>query len=156
VILEKIPDFITAMAGKKILALDVSKNNIGLAVADARMKIASPIGSIERKNLKYDLAELQKIISENNIGGLVIGLPLNMDGSEGPRCQSVRQFARDILKAIKIQIIFFDERLSTFASAEILDESGFTRQKKRGLVDSGQFNFTGIAGSLLIFYKNSG
>jgi len=134
-IIEKTPDFIAAAGGKKILALDVSKNNIGLAVADAETKIASPQNVIKRKNLKYDLVELKKHIMENNIGGLVIGLPLNMNGSEGPRCQSVRQFARDILKTVAIPIIFFDERLTTFASAEILEKSGFTRQKKRALAD---------------------
>ncbi len=102
-------------AGQRLLGLDLGEKTIGIAVSDSLLSVATAVSTIQRKKFAPDLAALRQIMAERNVGGLVIGLPLNMDGSEGPRCQSVRQFARNLLVHGDLPIAFWDERMSTMA-----------------------------------------
>ncbi len=121
---------------KGLLALDVSKTAIGLAGSDPEWRLASPLVTIRRNGLKKDLASLQGWIDQREAGALVIGLPLNMDGSEGPRCQSIRQFARDVDHALGLPILLWDERLTTFAADERAGEMGLKGKKRADMLDA--------------------
>jgi len=101
-----------------LLALDVSKRAIGVAGADPSWQLATPLGTIRRQRLAQDLAALGEIVRERGGKALVIGWPLNMDGSEGPRCQSVRAFAHSLDAALGLPMLLWDERLTTFAAEE--------------------------------------
>ncbi len=124
-------------SGTRLLGLDLGAKTIGLAISDPGMMVASPIGTIRRAKFTKDFEALSAAIAERNVGGLVIGLPINMDGSEGPRCQSTRQFAANILERTDIPICFWDERLSTAAVERILvDEVDMTRKRRGQVVDT--------------------
>jgi putative Holliday junction resolvase len=118
-----------------LLALDVSKRAIGVAGADTSWRLASPLLTIRRRGQANDLAALRRLIEERAAGAFVVGLPLNMDGSEGPRCQAVRAFARSLDAALNLPILLFDERLTTFAAKEIAAGRGLGGAKKRGTPD---------------------
>src|SRR5262245_5716832 len=122
--------------GQRLLGLDLGEKTIGVAVSDSRMAVATAVGTIRRTKLGADLAALQQMMAERGVGGLVIGLPLNMDGSEGPRCQSVRQFARNLLARVDLPIAFWDERLSTVAVTRPMLEADLTRGKRAKAVDT--------------------
>lgn len=107
-----------------LLALDVSKRAIGLAGADAGWRLATPLTTIRRTGWAADLARLRAILAERDVGALVIGWPLNMDGSEGPRCQAVRAFALRLDEALGLPTLLFDERLTTFAAEEMAEQLG--------------------------------
>src|SRR5262245_3395495 len=98
---------------RRLLGLDVGQKTIGLAISDSDFKVAAPAETTRRTKFAADAARLSQLIRERDIGGLVIGLPVNMDGSEGPRCRSVRQFATNLLTRVDLPIAFWDERLST-------------------------------------------
>ncbi|MEM9627747.1 MAG: Holliday junction resolvase RuvX [Pseudomonadota bacterium] len=119
-----------------LLALDVSKTAIGLAGSDPDWRLATALASIRRSGLKNDLTALRRWLDEREAGAMVIGLPLNMDGSEGPRCQSIRQFARDVDQTVKLPILLWDERLTTFAAAERADEMGLKGRKRLDMLDA--------------------
>ncbi|MCK5284035.1 MAG: Holliday junction resolvase RuvX [Alphaproteobacteria bacterium] len=131
--------------GKYLLGMDVGKKTIGLAICDPDHKIATPIHTIKRKKFTHDVEELLHIIQEYEVGGYVIGLPLNMDGSEGGRAQSVRDFALELAKRTSVVgedawIAFWDERLSTVSVEEIVDNLVEKRKtkikaKSSGLID---------------------
>ncbi|MCZ6765207.1 MAG: Holliday junction resolvase RuvX [Alphaproteobacteria bacterium] len=125
-------------AGQRLLGLDVGAKTVGLALSDATLTVATPLETIWRgKKFAPDAERLAGIIGERGVGGLVIGLPFNMDGSEGPRCQSTRQFARNLLGRIEIAIAFWDERLSTAAVERwLIDEADMTRKRRGQVVDS--------------------
>ncbi|NDF12098.1 MAG: Holliday junction resolvase RuvX [Proteobacteria bacterium] len=120
----------------RILALDVGEKTIGLAISDVMHTVATPLHTIARKQFTKDLDALLKVIKEREIAGLVIGLPLNMDGTEGKKCQSVRQFGRNILKTHTIPILFWDERLSTEAAMRKLRESDISADARLEKVDA--------------------
>ncbi len=120
---------------QRILGLDVGQKTIGLALSDVEYRIATPLTTIKRKKFSKDIIILKERIAEHNINGLVIGLPLYMDGTEGKKCQSVRQFACNILKEFDINIYFQDERFSTVIVTEALDEAELSYKKKAKLVD---------------------
>jgi putative holliday junction resolvase len=122
--------------GQRLLGLDLGEKTIGVAVSDSLMTVATAVGTIRRKKLAADLAALQQMMTERSVGGLVIGLPLNMDGSEGPRCQSVRQFARNLLAHRDLPIAFWDERLSTVAVIRPMIEADLTRSQRAKAVDT--------------------
>jgi len=124
-------------AAGRLLGLDVGSKTIGLAISDSRRSIASPLETIRRKKLTHDVAALSAILAERQVTALVIGLPVNMDGSEGPRCQSVRQFAANIReRGIGLPQAFWDERLSTAAVERFLiGEADMTRQRRAQVVD---------------------
>jgi len=118
----------------RLLGLDPGAKTIGLAISDPGLTVASPIETIHRRKFRDDAAALIRLIEERGVGGLVIGLPINMDGSEGPRCQSVRQFAANLLERIEIPVVFWDERLSTAAVERFLVEEADMSRKRRGEV----------------------
>ncbi len=119
----------------RIIGLDVGEKTIGIALSDAGLIIASPLRTIKRQKFHRDYMELQKTIDEFQIYVVVIGFPLNMNGSEGPRCQSVQQFAKNIIQKKDIPIIFWDERLSTMAVNRQMIDADISRQKRDKLVD---------------------
>jgi putative holliday junction resolvase len=122
--------------GRRLLGLDVGRRTIGLALSDVTWSIASPAQTITRSRLARDLAALAAAAAELEAGGLVVGLPVEMDGREGPRCQSVRQFARDVVRALQLPLAFWDERLSTAAIERILiGEADLSRARRRTVVD---------------------
>jgi len=120
----------------RLLGLDVGSKTVGLAVSDSDLKIASAIDTIRRTKFTKDFEQLTDIIEERNIGGLVIGLPVSMDGTEGPACQSIRQFGTNIIERREIAITYWDERLSTSAVQRFLtDEADMTRKRRSEVVD---------------------
>ncbi|MGD8810281.1 MAG: Holliday junction resolvase RuvX [Gammaproteobacteria bacterium] len=122
--------------GTRLLGLDLGDKTIGLAISDPGLSIASPIETIRRGKFTRDAEALIAIIESRGVGGLVLGLPVNMDGSEGPRCQSTRQFAANLLQKIDLPIAFWDERLSTAAVQRLLtDEADMTRKRRGAVVD---------------------
>jgi putative Holliday junction resolvase len=120
----------------RLLGLDVGGKTIGLALSDVRRTVASPMETIRRERLASDLARIGNIVVRESVGGFVVGLPIALDGREGSRCQSVRQFAADLLKACDLPLVFFDERLSTAAVERLLiDEADMSRARRKQVVD---------------------
>lgn len=120
---------------QRLLGLDVGTKTIGLALSDTRLTIASPHSTIRRKKFTTDAEQLLSIVDEHDVGGLVIGLPLNMDGSEGRKCQSVRQFQKNMAEKTDIPMVFWDERLSTVAVTRTLLEADTSRERRKQVVD---------------------
>jgi len=129
-------DMKSALArGARLLGLDLGEKTIGLALSDTTLTIATPMETLTRGKFAADAAALDKIIAEQNVGGLVIGLPLNMDGSDGPSAQSARAFARNFAARSALPIALCDERLSTAAVTRTLLEADASRQRRAALVD---------------------
>ncbi len=125
-------------AGGRLLGLDLGAKTIGLAISDRGLTIGSPLETLRRAKFTQDAAALAKICAERGVGGLVLGLPVNMDGSEGPRCQSVRQFARNLegVAGLELPVGFWDERLSTAAVERLLvEEADMSRRRRAQVVD---------------------
>lgn len=124
--------------GQRLLGLDPGSKTIGVAISDSALKVASPLETIKRAKFTQDAEQLSRICAQYRIGGLVIGLPVNMDGSEGPRCQSVRALARNLREraGLDLPMAFWDERLSTAAVERFLvDEADMTRKRRGEVVD---------------------
>lgn len=119
----------------RMLGLDVGTKTIGVAAGDAETGIASPIETIRRTRWAADAARLLALASERRVVGFVIGLPVNMDGSEGPRCQSVRQLAVNLAALSDLPIVFWDERLSTAAVERAMIAADLSRKKRAERVD---------------------
>ncbi len=135
-IYETIEEFVDALPDFQALAgLDLGTKTIGVAVSDSLLTAATPLETIKRKKFSTDAARLQDIIAERHLGGIVLGLPRNMDGSEGPRCQSTRAFARNLAQLVDIPIGFWDERLSTVAAEKALLEADTTRKRRAEVID---------------------
>ncbi len=122
-------------SGQGLLGLDPGSTVIGVAIADPGLSVASPLTGIARRKFAQDAAAIAAIVKERNIGGLVIGLPKNMDGSEGPRCQSTRAFARNLSRLSDLPIGFWDERLSTVAAERALLEADTSRKRRSEVID---------------------
>ncbi len=120
---------------QRLLGLDLGTKTIGLALSDASLTVATPLATITRKKFTLDAKELFLVIESKDVGGLVLGLPVSMDGSEGPRCQSVRQFAANLLAMRDIPLAFQDERLSTAAVTRTLLEADTSRKRRAEVVD---------------------
>ncbi|GLT07925.1 Holliday junction resolvase RuvX [Sulfitobacter sp. PR48] len=118
-----------------LIGLDLGEKTIGVAVSDSFLSVATPLETIRRKKFGLDAARLTEIIRDRRIGGLVLGLPRNMDGSEGPRCQSTRAFARNFDRLLPLPITFWDERLSTVAAERALLEADTTRKRRAEVID---------------------
>nr|WP_236017655.1 Holliday junction resolvase RuvX [Methylobacterium ajmalii] len=118
-----------------MLGLDLGTKTIGLALSDVQRRIASPLETIKRVKFTPDAAALAAIATKHAVGGLVIGLPLNMDGSEGPRVQSTRAFVRNLKPILPLPVLFWDERLSTAAVTRTLLEADASRARRGALVD---------------------
>jgi putative Holliday junction resolvase len=121
--------------GQRLLGLDVGEKTIGLALSDTTVTVASPMETIRRGKFAADAERIGRIVAEQGVGGFVVGLPINMDGSEGPRCQSVRQFAKNLLARIALPLAFWDERLSTAAVTRALLEADMSRKRRAETVD---------------------
>ena len=121
--------------GARVMGLDVGTKTIGLALSDTRRVIASPLETIRRRRFRDDVARLWSLIDDNGVAGLVIGLPLTLAGVDGPRTQSVRQFARNILTARDLPIVLWDERLSTAAVTREMIAADLTRKRRGEIVD---------------------
>lgn len=120
----------------RLMGLDLGSKTIGLALSDVLRTIATPYDTIKRTKFTADAQALLSFIDTEEVRGLVIGLPISMDGSEGPRCQSTRQFATNFLEKREIPIAFWDERLSTVAVERMLiDNVDMTRQRRGQVVD---------------------
>ncbi|MDC0190119.1 Holliday junction resolvase RuvX [Rhodospirillales bacterium] len=121
----------------RLLGLDVGRKTIGLAVSDSDMKIATTVGTVRRSKFTKDVKNLDAIITERQVTGLVLGLPISMDGNEGPACQSVRQFAVNLDNILEIGITFWDERLSTSAVERVLTkEADLSRNRRSEIIDT--------------------
>ena len=121
--------------GAAILGLDVGTKTIGLALSDVTRSIATPYDTIRRGKFTTDAKTINSIVEQMGVGGLVIGLPINLDGSEGPRAQSTRAFARNLGHHVAVPIAFWDERLSTAAVERHLIEAGASRKRRAEVVD---------------------
>ncbi len=122
--------------GTPWLGLDLGEKTIGVAASDATRIIASPLVLIRKTKFTQDAEAVLRLMDERRASGLVIGLPLNMDGSEGPRAQSCRAFARNLQRLREVPVAFQDERLSTTAVERFLiDELDLTRKRRAGVVD---------------------
>lgn len=119
----------------KLLGLDLGTKTIGVAVSDGVRYTATPLETIKRTKFTADAARLVELIAENSAVALVLGLPLNMDGSEGPRAQSTRAFARNLAQKTDLPLIFWDERLSTSAVTRMLIEADTRRDRRAEVVD---------------------
>jgi putative Holliday junction resolvase len=129
-------DFTTALPPTgKLLGLDLGSRTIGVAVSDGLRFTATPLETIKRSKFTADAARLLELIAENQAVGLVLGLPLNMDGSEGPRAQSTRAFARNLAPKTPLPVVFWDERLSTSAVTRMLIEADTRRDRRAEVVD---------------------
>ncbi|MEP2530935.1 Holliday junction resolvase RuvX [Shimia sp.] len=118
-----------------LMGLDLGTKTIGVAVSDSFQSVATPLETVKRKKFGIDAARLLEIIDQRSLGAIILGLPRNMDGSEGPRCQSTRAFARNLAPLVGIPIGFWDERLSTVAAERALLEADTTRKRRAEVID---------------------
>ena len=129
-------DFGAALAaGGKLAGLDVGTKTIGVAICDSEWRFAGPLETIRRTKFMQDLASVKTIIGKEHVVGLVVGLPLNMDGSDSPRTQSVRAFARN-LAPLELPVLLWDERWSTQAVERAMIDADVSRAKRAEKVDA--------------------
>ncbi|RFB80662.1 Holliday junction resolvase RuvX [Methylovirgula sp. 4M-Z18] len=119
----------------RLMGLDLGTKTIGLAISDVERRIASPLETIERSKFTKDVARLLQLAQKHEIAGFVMGLPLNMDGSEGRRVQATKAFVRNLLPLTAIPVTYWDERLSTAAVTRTLIEQDASRAKRAAVVD---------------------
>jgi putative Holliday junction resolvase len=119
----------------RIMGLDVGTKTIGVAISDVLRGIASPLETIRRTKFQADAARLLQLAGEHGVAAIVIGFPLNMDGSEGPRAQSTRAFARNLRALTDLPIAFWDERLSTAAAERSMLEADMSRARRAAAID---------------------
>lgn len=131
---EDLPAYIKL--GKTVAGLDLGDKTIGVAVSDQRLSFAHPRPVIMRRKFSLDAAVLLPLLHKENVGVIVIGLPINMDGSEGPRAQKSKAFVRNMAQLTDLPFVFWDERLSTVAAERTLIEMDFSRNKRSGKIDS--------------------
>lgn len=136
-ILEDIAEFAAALPRERsVMGLDLGTKTIGVAASDGLLSSANPVETIKRKKFGLDAARLLEIATGRNAAGLILGLPRNMDGSEGPRAQSTRAFARNLAALTDLPISFWDERLSTVAAERALIEADMTRKRRSEVIDA--------------------
>ena len=128
------PDFAAQVPTGRLGGLDVGTKTIGLATCDTSWSFASPADTIQRRKFSQDLELLREFITKHSLAGLVIGLPLNLDGSDSPRTQSVRAFARNVIP-LHLPILLWDERWSTVAVERVMIEADMSRAKRGLAVD---------------------
>ncbi len=121
--------------GARLLGLDLGEKTIGLALSDTLLSIATPMETLPRVKFSVDAAKIDAIIAAQGVGALVVGLPLNMNGTEGPAAQSARAFARNFSGRSQIPIVFWDERLSTAAVTRTLIDADASRKRRAEVVD---------------------
>lgn len=135
-ILQDIEAFLAALPPHGgIAGLDLGDKTIGVALSDLRRSVATPVEVIRREKFTVDAARLLDLLSSRGAAAIILGLPLNMDGSEGPRVQSTRAFARNLEKLTPLPITFWDERLSTVAAERALLEADTSRKGRKEVID---------------------
>src|SRR3990172_8535190 len=118
-----------------IVALDLGKRRIGVAATDASGLAVHPLGTVERRNLKYDLEAIAALVAGREVDRVIVGLPLNMDGSEGPAVRTAREFAQQLRTSLGLPVELFDERLTSFEARERLDQTSLRRSKRKPAID---------------------
>jgi putative Holliday junction resolvase len=121
--------------GGRLFGLDIGSKTIGIAVSDSALKVASPLMVLPRVKFAADMVKLKGLIAERSVGGLVLGLPIGLDGREGPRSQSVRQFAANLLGMIDLPLAFWDERFSTLGAERPMKEAEMSHRRRGELID---------------------
>lgn len=134
VAIEEIPALLPP--GGTLAAIDLGTKTIGLAVSDRGLSFAHPRQVISRTKFGIDAAALLKALAPEAVGAVVVGLPVNMDGSEGPRAQASRAFVRNMQRLTNLPFVFWDERLSTVAAERTLIEMDYSRKRRAGMIDS--------------------
>ena len=119
----------------RLLGLDVGTKTIGMALSDVTRRVATPFDTIGRTKFTADAKTIRQVVEKNQVGALVIGFPLNLDGSEGPRAQSTRAFASNLAAHVEVPMVFWDERLSTAAVERHLIEADASRKRRAEVVD---------------------
>ncbi|ABA78839.1 Holliday junction resolvase RuvX [Rhodobacter sphaeroides] len=133
---DRIEDFLASLPRTGALAgLDLGTKTVGVAVSDGLRRIATPLLTVRRTKFTEDAAKLKAIAAERRLVGIVLGLPRNMDGSEGPRAQSTRAFARNLVQVLPLPVGFWDERLSTVAAERALLEADTSRKRRAEVID---------------------
>ena len=140
-----------------LLGLDPGTKTIGVAVSDGLRMTATSLETVRRTKFTRDVARLREIVSGRNIVGAVIGLPRNMDGSEGPRAQSVRAFARNIVEHLGLPVALWDERLTTVAAERTLLEADLSRKRRAEVIDAvaAQYILQGALDRLAVVARSS-
>lgn len=123
--------------GQRLIGLDIGDKTIGVAISDPLFSLASPVTTIIRgKKFKSAVAELRHLITSENVGGMIAGLPISMDGTEGPRSQATRDLTRELVNQLGIPAAFWDERLSTSAIEKFLiNEADMNRKRRKDVID---------------------
>ena len=119
----------------RVMALDVGEKRIGVAISDALLLTAQPRPTLHRKNLKSDISILGRLAEENEVHEIVVGQPLHMSGGKSPQSEKVAKFAEELGNALKIPIVFWDERLTSFAAEQHLEEMGLKWRQRRDHID---------------------
>jgi putative Holliday junction resolvase len=123
-------------AGTRLLGFDLGEKTIGLALSDTRLTVATPMETLKRGKFSADAVKIEAIVAAQGVGGLVVGLPLNMDGTDGPSAQSARAFARNFaVRVPALPILMWDERLSTAAVTRTLLDADASRRRRGEVVD---------------------
>ena len=140
----------TLKPGERLIGLDLGEKTIGVALSDVLRTVASPLVTLSRSRFTVDAEALIQLVEKHKVGGLVIGLPLNMNGTEGPSVQSARAFARNFETKRSLPMLFWDERLSTTAVTRTLLEADMSRAKRKEVVDkmAASFILQGVLDSL--------
>jgi len=131
--IENLPPLLAREA--RLLGLDVGTKTIGMALSDVTRSVATPYDTIRRSKFTADAKAIREVVEKNQVGALVIGFPLNLDGSEGPRAQSTRAFARNLAAHVMVPMVFWDERLSTAAVERHLIEADASRKRRAEVID---------------------
>lgn len=135
-IVDSVHDLLAGLGrNERLLGLDLGTKTIGLALSDVERRIATPLETIQRTKFTADAIKLEAVIDRHGVTGLVIGLPLNMDGTEGPRSQSTRSFVRALGQRRALPVLLWDERLSTAAVTRSLIEADASRKRRAEVVD---------------------
>jgi putative holliday junction resolvase len=134
--IQPLHEFVAALTpGARVIGIDVGSKTLGLALSDATRSIASGLVTLRRSRLADDLRQLLDLTEKHGVGGFVVGLPLNLDGSTGPRAQATRAFVRNLAKAAPLPVLYWDERLSTVAAERTLLEADLSRKRRAEVVD---------------------
>jgi putative Holliday junction resolvase len=133
VTIEQLAD--SLVIGHPLMGLDSGSKTIGIAISDSLHNIATPLKTVRRSKFNADAKQIVEVIEDYHCGGIILGLPLNMDGSEGPRVQSARAFARNLSPLANLPICFWDERLSTIAVERTLLEADASRKRRSEVID---------------------
>src|SRR5262245_46659053 len=134
--IQPLDEFVSSLhPGARLIGIDVGSKTLGLALSDATRSIASALVTLRRSRLAEDLRQLLDLAQRHGVGGFVVGMPLNLDGSSGPRAQATRAFVRDLAKATPLPVLFWDERLSTVAAERTLLEADLSRKRRAEVLD---------------------